>query len=411
MSPARRQRKPRNDRRGRYSDDKGRNGKKENRCYKQDCYAKCCYATLEGQRAYASYCLAHACQLGPPKCQRMKERGDKYCSEHATCAIDGCFVQPTRLSDETLPWHCERHKCRYPGCSCGAPSGSGLCSTHMTLCSVAGCLGQRRPDSALCEAHERATRNTASPLEDTPPYPDMHQRDAENWHSNEPSHADNVCRLPGCNQQRQTKDGGESNWCENHTCESYMCLQSRCHRQPSMRTCAQHACAVERCDRAALHHGAFCGRHGCGADNCAGYKETSSWFCHEHECARLRCTNKAVAGTDRCLLHLEQGGSMRNEATKTKPRGRGRGRGGGGGGDDDDGGPRPRDASPPVVILNGGPYSSSPWSRPCWEEDRAGRRRGSPACSYDCVDDGRGDHARCRDRAMRDYNKRYPFGD
>ncbi|KAM3500052.1 hypothetical protein MY10362_006751 [Beauveria mimosiformis] len=278
-----RRRKDRHSRRGHCceddDDDDDRRRRRENRCSKPGCYDKCGYSVQDEIRVYASYCHHHACTVGPPRCQRMKAMDEMYCPEHATCGVPGCFARPDRLSNKTLPWYCNAR--------------------------------QRRQNSPLCEAHGDNTRDRG----EAPSYPpeappsNVHQCDGdctEHRHSNKVLRPDSFCRLPVCQRLRQTKEGGESEWCENHTCESYLCLRKRSDRQASMTTCERHSCGVERCDQAAQGGSTFCRRHGCEADNCGQYKETQSWYCNQHECQRARCLNKAVPGTDRCPRHLEE---------------------------------------------------------------------------------------------------------
>ncbi|KAM3479636.1 hypothetical protein MY8738_005336 [Beauveria namnaoensis] len=221
--------------------------------------------------------IVNACTVGPPRCQRMKAMNEMYCPEHATCGVPGCFATPDRLSNKTLPWYCNAR--------------------------------QRRQNSPLCEAHGEDTRDEAPSYPPEEPPSNVHQCDGdctEHRHSNKVFRPDSFCRLPGCNRLRQTKEGGESEWCEKHTCESYLCLRKRSDRQPSMTTCERHSCGVERCDQAAQGRSNFCRRHGCEADNCGQYKEAQSWYCNQHECQRARCLNKAVPGTDHCPRHLEE---------------------------------------------------------------------------------------------------------
>ncbi|KAM3515332.1 hypothetical protein MY11210_001073 [Beauveria gryllotalpidicola] len=201
----------------------------------------------------------------------MKAMDEIYCPEHATCRVPGCFATPDRLSDKTLPWYCNAR--------------------------------QRRQDSPFCEAHGQKTKDEAPS--------NVHQCDrdcTEHRHSNKVFRPDSFCRLAGCHRLRQTKEGGESEWCENHTCESYLCLRKRSDRQPSMTTCERHSCGVERCDQAAQgrRSSGFCRRHGCEADNCGQYKEAQGWYCSQHECQRARCLDKAVPGTNHCPRHLEE---------------------------------------------------------------------------------------------------------
>ncbi|KGQ12931.1 hypothetical protein BBAD15_g1316 [Beauveria bassiana D1-5] len=200
-----------------------------------------------------------------------------YCHHHATCGVPGCFATPDRLSNKTLPWYCNAR--------------------------------QRRQNSPLCEAHGEDARDEAPSYPPEEPPSNVHQcvgDCTEHRHSNKVFQPDSFCRLPGCNRLRQTKEGGESEWCENHTCGSYLCLRKRSDRQPSMTTCERHSCGVERCDQAAQGRSNFCRRHGCEADNCGQYKEAQSWYCNQHECQRARCLNKAVPGTDHCPRHLEE---------------------------------------------------------------------------------------------------------
>ncbi|KAH8716532.1 hypothetical protein HC256_005295 [Beauveria bassiana] len=239
-----------------------------------------------------------ACTVGPPRCQRMKAMDEMYCPEHATCGVPGCFATPDRLSNKTLPWYCNAHTqaVRLPV----IVEGYVLYMLH---------------------SHGEDARDEAPSYPPEEPPSNVHQCDGdctEHRHSNKVVRPDSFCRLPGCNRLRQTKEGGESEWCEKHTCESYLCLRKRSDRQPSMTTCERHSCGVERCDQAAQGRSTFCRRHGCEADNCGQYKETHSWYCNQHECQRARCLNKAVPGTDHCPRHLEEEQAKRLAAESRK---------------------------------------------------------------------------------------------
>ncbi|OAA74524.1 hypothetical protein LEL_08105 [Akanthomyces lecanii RCEF 1005] len=287
--------KERHDGARRCYDDEDRKSSKENRCGKPGCHGKCGYATVDGVKYYASYCYDQ-----------------------------GCLATPERLSTKPLPWFCDTHKCVYPGCASHGCYG-GYCSTHISLCAVGGCPGQRSPNSAFCEFHGERARNPAagaggsSPAPEPAPPAGMHQCDVnctEHRHSNKAYRPDSFCHTPACNRLRQIKDGGESEWCERHTCESYSCVRKRSDRHPSIKTCERHSCNVDRCDLAARSYSHFCRRHGCEADNCAQYKEAQAWFCNQHECQRGRCGNKAVPGTDHCHRHLEE--EQQQQAKKDK---------------------------------------------------------------------------------------------
>ncbi|KAJ6788990.1 hypothetical protein PWT90_02586 [Aphanocladium album] len=365
----RRPKQSRHERRSRCCDDESRKHSKENRCNKSGCNEKCAYAMMDGVKFYASYCYSHA-----------------------TCTVEGCMATPDRLSGKPLPWFCDT-RCVSYGCY------GGYCSTHIALCSVGGCPGQRMHNSPFCEFHGASSRMghgnaNATPAPAAPPPPaGTHQCDAnctEHRHSNKVYRPDSFCRMPGCNRLRHTKDGGESEWCENHTCESYMCVRKRSDRQPSMKTCERHSCAVDRCDLAAQSHSTFCRRHGCEADNCAQYKEAQNWFCNQHECQRVRCPNKAVSGTDHCLRHLEEEQDKKS-GKKDKPkekreRDRSTSR--------DRGGykrerSRQRSSDTPLVIVQDHSVTSSPYWREPPSSSPVGCRGRRRDPYPDCADDAR----------------------
>lgn len=120
-------------------------------------------------------------------------------------------------------------KCVYPSCVSHGCHG-GYCSTHISLCAVGGCPGQRCPNSPFCEFHGERARNPADGLSPAPelvPTAGIHQCDgncAEHRHSNKVYVPDSFCRTPGCSRVRQTKDGGESEWCESRksTCTGWL---------------------------------------------------------------------------------------------------------------------------------------------------------------------------------------------
>ena len=127
-------------------------------------------------------------------------------------------------------------KCVYPSCVSYGCYG-GYCSTHISLCAVGGCPGQRSPNSPFCEFHGERARNPAagaggsSPAPEPAPPAGMHQCDVnctEHRHSNKAYRPDSFCRTPGCNRLRQIKDGGESEWCERRKLTHVVFFTSNC---------------------------------------------------------------------------------------------------------------------------------------------------------------------------------------
>ncbi len=84
------------------------------------------------------------CLVG--NCEKEKERGRSYCSEHA-CASMACPSQKAYGSD-----YCLIHKCMDPICKNGKNLTGSYCSEHE--CASFGCALQKMVTSDYCIIHQ-----------------------------------------------------------------------------------------------------------------------------------------------------------------------------------------------------------------------------------------------------------------
>ncbi|KAM3469135.1 hypothetical protein MY5147_007303 [Beauveria neobassiana] len=192
----------------------------------------------------------------------------------ATCGVPGCFATPDRLSNKTLPWYCNAHTqaVRLPV----IVEGYVLYMLHCAPSMAAQASVVKTRLCAKLMAKMRGTRRLHTRRKIRRP---MHQCDGdctEHRHSNKVFQPDSFCRLPGCNRLRQTKEGGESEWCEKPL------------RQATFHDDVRAALVRRRALRP--------GRAG----------PLKLLPAPRHECQRARCLNKAVPGTDHCPRHLEE---------------------------------------------------------------------------------------------------------